>query len=425
VSNVVDIQVSWGDFDMGSVKKYPIKIFSMFSGIGGFELGIINAIGEKAQFIGYSEIDKYAVSIYEKNIQIYERHYGKKKLQSTDTNLCRPTTTTGSEAGQCEQLNNGSNEGLSIAGGHKNYGDCTKINWGDVPGFDLLVGGFPCQAFSIAGKRLGFDDTRGTLFFEIARAIKEKRPKYFLLENVKGLLSHDSGRTFKTIITTLAELGYDLQWQVLNSKNFGVPQNRERVFIIGCLRGESIGQVFPVGGMCKENTETSTLKTIRSGYYKQGFGSQLVYKGAVMSEKNKQWLNDGKQNSRNFPQGQRVYGTEGIASTIAGNAGGLGGKTGLYEVKAVLTPDRAEKRQNGRRMKEDGEPSFTLTGQDIHGVSYENKIRRLTPTECERLQGFPDGWTEGVSDTQRYKCLGNAVSVPVIEAIIKRLYATL
>ena len=146
--------------------------------------------------IGYSEIDKYA-------IQIYEKHFN-----------------------------------------HKNYGSITDINAAELPDFDLICGGFPCQSFSIAGKRRGFDDTRGTLFFDICRIIKKKQPRLILLENVKGLLSHDQGRTFRTIITKIDELGYDCQWQVLNSKNFGVPQNRERVFIIGHLRNGSRARYF-------------------------------------------------------------------------------------------------------------------------------------------------------------------------------------
>ena len=209
--------------------KQTLRYFSLFSGIGGFELGIQQAIkmGQKTVSkgisstpnrgnfdvrwqwpcswgklvcIGFSEIDKYAT-------QIYKTHF--------------PT--------------------------HKEYGNVSEINWSDTENFDLLVGGFPCQAFSIAGKRQGFCDTRGTLFFEIARCLKEKHPRLLLLENVKGLLSHDKGRTFGTILNTLDELGYDLQWQVLNSKNFGVPQNRERVFIVGHLRGTSRPEVFPIG----------------------------------------------------------------------------------------------------------------------------------------------------------------------------------
>jgi len=169
----------------------------MFSGIGGFEYGIQQAL-PKAERVGYSEIDKYA-------IKIYEKHFPK----------------------------------------HKNYGDATKINPRELPNFDLLCAGFPCQAFSIAGKRRGFEDTRGTLFFEIVRILKTKRPKIILLENVKGLLSNQKGQTFATIIQTLSELGYDLQWMVLNSKFFGVPQNRERVFIIGNIREEPRPEILP------------------------------------------------------------------------------------------------------------------------------------------------------------------------------------
>lgn len=163
-----------------------IKIFSSFSGIGGFELGIIKAIGERANFIGYSEIDSYA-------IQIYTKHY--------------PL--------------------------HKNFGDITKINPKDIPDFDLFVGGVPCQSWSIAGKRKGFEDSRGTMWFECFRIIKVKKPKYLLLENVKGLLSHDGGKSMERICEELCGCGYAIDFEVLNSKNFGVPQSRERVFIIG------------------------------------------------------------------------------------------------------------------------------------------------------------------------------------------------
>ncbi len=297
----------------------------------------------------------------------------------------------------------------------------------------MLCGGFPCQAFSIAGKRRGFKDTRGTLFFEVARIIKAKKPKIVFLENVKGLLSHgqstfktawhseksQGSKTFQIIIETLWELGYDVQWMVLNSKFFGVPQNRERVFIIGSLRGTSRPEILPFGKSSEEtiqfgegNERQETAWAIRGRDYKDGTNFQ-----------------------------------------------------------AVLTPDRENKRQNGRRFKDDGEPSFTLTGQDVHGVAIVQpaqlvnknrakkpydpndremkikvrddetsytvksaahecmvkqnmKIRRLTPIEFERLQGFPDNWTEGVSDTQRYKQMGNAVTVNVIQAIAETLIIT-
>lgn len=401
-----------------------MKYFSLFSGIGGFELGILNAYvdttdrktnrrgkatpktrnserytesksagperGRSGKYdhrsrsgqkpitcVGYSEIDKYA-------IEIYKKHFPEQK----------------------------------------NYGDIRKINPKKLPDFDLLVGGFPCQAFSIAGKRKGFKDTRGTLFFEIARILRSKKPKRFLLENVKGLLSHDNGDTFKTIISTLTKLGYDVQWQVLNSKNFGVPQNRERVFIIGHLRGTPRPKIFP---FTENNSEDIVLPTITTrvtadsnGTYvgKRPKQKDLKYIGAVMSERNKKWLEDGKQLSRNFPQGNRIYDAKGIATTLASEAGGLGAKTGLYAVGGL---------QAHQKPRKDGvSPTLTQAmgmggGQTPIVWSKKIKIRRLTPTECERLQGFPDGWTNGVSDTQRYKVLGNAVTTNVVQAIVKKL----
>ena len=174
-----------------------IKFFDMFAGIGGFRSGL-EAIGG-FECVGYCEIDKYAK-------QAYEAMY--------DT------------------------------GGELYFDDARKIVPEQLPDFDLLVGGFPCQSFSIAGARKGFDDTRGTLFFEIARIAAVKKPKYLFLENVPGLLNHDSGRTFETNLRTLDELGYDVCWQVLNSKNFGVPQSRNRVFIIGYHRGQCAGEVL-------------------------------------------------------------------------------------------------------------------------------------------------------------------------------------
>ncbi len=281
----------------------------MFSGIGGFEYGIHNIIQQRQEerernnlsfkrgeciqhperpdrepapvCIGFSEIDKYA-------IQIYRGHFPN----------------------------------------HKGYGDVKKINWKTVEDFDFLVAGFPCQAFSTAGRQQGFRDTRGTLFFEIARCLREKQPRLFLLENVKGLLSHDKGYTFLTIITTLDGLGYDLQWQVLNTKDFGIPQNRERVFIVGHLRGTGRPEIFPIGGNDKKSSR-EVCPTIRATHHKSGDNQPVIREGP--------------------------------------------------------------------------------------------RIRRLTPIECERLQGFPDGWTEGVSDTQRYKCLGNAVTTNVVSSIFMQI----
>ena len=373
-----------------------MKYFSTFSGIGGFELGI----GSEHECVGFSEIDKYAIGIYKKHF---------------------PT--------------------------HQNYGDITKINTDELPDFDMLCGGFPCQAFSVAGKRGGFNDTRGTLFFEIARILKAKQPRLVFLENVKGLTNHDGGRTFQTIISALDELGYDLQWQVLNSKNFGVPQNRERVFIIGNLRGTSRPQIFPFRG--------------------DGEETDLAIKRIAHMQK--------------FRRYNQTYDASGIVESLDTSGGGGHQPCVVPTLRAsdykrgdnqtvvaipVLTPDRLEKRQNGRRFKEDGEPAFTVTAQDRHGVVIKEatktgyaiaeegdsinlavpnsatprgrvgkgiaqtldtgmqqytlqgmRVRRLTPLECERLQSYPDGWTEGISDSQRYKTIGNGVTVNVIRAI--------
>ena len=330
-------------------------------------------INRRWECIGYSEIDKYAITTYEKHFK------------------------------------------------HKNYGDAKYIDWNSVPDFDMLCGGFPCQAFSLAGRRKGFDDTRGTLFFEICKGIENKKPQYIFLENVKGLLNHEDGKTFRTILQKIDELGYDAEWQILNSKHFGVPQNRERVFIIGHLRGKGFRQIFPITGTGKEpNKWAASLQ--HPGH------SGGNYKGMNMIKEL-----TGKR------QGYRVYDPKGIMATTNSTPGGITKDNCI----AVLTPDRLEKRQHGPRFKKNGEPSFTLTGQDIHGVmisktvriggrgtltkkhnwdSYQigKRIRRLTPTECERLQGFPDGWTEGVSESQRYKQLGNAVTVNVIEAIVRQ-----
>lgn len=418
-----------------------IRFFDMFSGIGGFRAGLERAGGFTC--IGHCEIDKHAEKAYRAAYNIKE------------------------------------NEVF--------YEDARKINPETMPEFDLLCGGFPCQAFSVAGRRKGFDDSRGTLFFEIARLARERRPPYLLLENVPGLLSHDQGRTFAAILDTLCDLGYSVEFQVLNSKDFGVPQSRRRVYIVGYLNPGCAGKILPFRG-----TNPETLKC----------------------------LIDGRQDSR-------VYDPSGVGKTLLAKSGGIGGKTGLYAVgynrntgitgkirfaytltasgyrglnrrhtqnavletdaeenaqkiilRAVLNPERAKVRQNGRRIKTENEPMFTLTSQDRHGVlmikeatksgckaahpgdsvdlsfAEQNtrrgrvgkniahtldtgssqgvvtpnlRIRRLTPRECFRLQGFSelqiDKFLSVDSDTQAYKQAGNAVTVNVVHALGLRLKA--
>lgn len=337
-----------------------MKFLDLFAGIGGFRLGMESAGHE---CVGFCEIDKFARTSY-------------KAMHDTEGEVEMHDITTVSDE--------------FIRG---------------IGSIDVICGGFPCQAFSIAGKRKGFEDTRGTLFFEIARFASILRPRYLFLENVKGLLNHEGGATFETILRALDDLGYDVEWDCINSAAY-IPQNRERVFIIGHLRGERTRKIFPF----ERNDKSIT------SYKRQRF-----------------------------------------------------------IIIPVLTPDRIEKRQNGRRFKEDGDEMFTLTAQDRHGIlvreatskgyaealpgdsvniSHPNsdtrrgrvgkgiantlltgeeqavvtdnyRIRKLTPRECWRLQGFPD-WAfdrakEVNSDSQLYKQAGNSVTVPVIADIAKRL----
>jgi len=335
---------------------------------------------------------------------------------------------------------------------HRNYGDATQLVPDTLPDFDFLIAGFPCQAFSIAGKRQGFDDARGTLFFEIARVLSHKRPSHFLLENVGGLRSHDGGRTMQRILGVLSSLGYFVEVPLLNSKNFGVPQNRERVFFIGHLGERCEREILSVengnedafGSFGQRNDISHTITNDDKAR-----GSYVIASTAILSKGGKRKNRDsascvtgGGHSGGNHSdmdliqigghgnsQGGRVYAPTGISQTISSVGGGQGAKTGLYAIP-VLTPDRPTKRQNGRRMKDQGEARFTLTAQDQHGVFNGQRIRRLTPVECERLQGLPDDYTalgryaeevRPVSDTQRYKGLGNAFTVNVIEAIITEM----
>lgn len=287
-----------------------MKFLDLFAGIGGFRLGMESAGHE---CIGFCEIDKFARASY-------------KAIHNTE--------------------------------GEIELHDITRVTDDEVRAIgvvDVICGGFPCQTFSIAGTRRGFEDTRGTLFFEIARFASILKPKYLFLENVKGLLNHDKGNTFETILSALDELGYDVEWQVLNSKNFGVPQNRERIYIIGHLRETSGRQIFPI-------SETRSDKSIiQLGNIKktESFGGN--------------------------PQCGRVYSPAGLAPCL-------------------------NTMQGGQR-----EPKIFIDG----------KIRKLTPRECWRLQGFPD-WTfdkaqEVNSNSQLYKQAGNSVTVNVIAAIAKEL----
>lgn len=304
--------------------------------------------------------------------------------------------------------------------------DIRDVSAGDIPDADLLVGGFPCATFSVAGKRTGFslDDTRGTLAFEMFRLARDKAIPYILFENVKGLLNHDGGRTFEIILEVLDGMGYDCQWELLDSQNFGVPQHRERVFLIGHLRGKPRPKVFPIGATSRSNAQSD--KEEREG--RQGFFSHIsptldahYYKGG----------NSRQYVVEQFIRRDNAFRTfENVAPTLLAHMG-TGGNNVPF-VRPVLDVARVNKKPNGRLIKDDGDPMYTITAQDRHGVLTGDDegfaLRKLTPLECERLQGLPDGWTEyyddgrRVSDSERYERCGRTISIPVVEAIGRRLH---
>lgn len=294
-----------------------MKFLELCAGIGGFRQALENL---RCKCVGYSEIDKYA-------IKLYSAWYND----------------------EC------------------NFGDVTKIEAEKLPDFELLVGGFPCQAFSVAGKRGGFNDTRGTIFFDFARIMKAKKPKFAIFENVKGLLNHDGGKTYETMLRTLDELGYNAQWGILNTRFHGLPQNRERVYIVANLRERSSTKIlFERGNGSADKVERTQQSIIGDYYTKSGKTHQ---RSGVLNENSIApclTVSDCKE-----PRMVKI-----------------GAKTGLY--------------------------------------SAGDKVRRLTPKECFRLQGFKDemvelGYKLGISDTQLYKMAGNAVSVPVVEWVAQKV----
>ena len=364
----------------------------MFAGIGGFREGLTRAGGFTC--VGHCECDKYAKRSY---------------------------------------------RALFDCKGEWYIEDARNADPATMPDFDLLCGGFPCQAFSLAGRRQGFGDPRGTLFFELARLAEARHPRYLLFENVPGLLSHDGGRTFAAILHTLDRLGYGVEWQVLNSKDFGVPQSRRRVYIVGYLDDRCRGKILPF-------TETA--------------GTSLAQ-------------------IRREAQGERSYSPDGVSCTLAAQAGGFGGRTGLYAVGLPIkeAPRKGYKiaypgdsidisyySTNTRRGRVGHKIAHTLTTsstqgtlcfidmnrdpetteiarcltakqnggirnhkREASGVLFAGRIRRLTPRECLRLQGWQDDRIDKVlaiqSDNQIYRQAGNGVTVTVVEAIGRRLAA--
>ncbi len=300
-----------------------IKAIDLFAGIGGIRLGFANTFKENIEFVFSSEIDKFAKQTYLANF------------------------------------------------GEEPHDDITKISELDIPNHDILLAGFPCQAFSIAGKRLGFEDTRGTLFFEVARIAKYHKPKIIFLENVKGFVNHDKGNTFKIVKETLEELGYKVFAEVLNAKDFGVPQNRERIYIIGFLNHnikfefpKPLGNIVKVGDILEDNVDEKYTIS------------------------DKIWIGHQRRKKEHKAKGN------GFGYSIFNNNSNY-----TSTISARYYKD----------------------GSEILIEQKDKNPRRLTPKEAKKLQGFDENFKIVVSDVQAYKQFGNSVCVPVIEAISKEI----
>ena len=365
-----------------------IRYFEAFAGIGAFRSAFEKVGGFEC--VGWCEIDRFAQKAY-------------RALYDTEREVF--------------------------------YDDITKIDYGSMPDFDLLVGGPCCQSFSVAGRRLAFEDDRGNLFFDYIRILEVKRPHYFIAENVPNLLGISQGECFRIILERISELGYSMCWRVLNSAGFGIPQSRRRLFLVGYLGDRCPAEILSFGRGDEENGRERKPEQLIGG-----------------------------------SQGSRVYSTNGTAVTQCSGSGGRGGKTGMYLIdynenpritdtarcitarqnsgmshhkgehsavfceymadseapRAILNPFKETTRQNGRRIKNPDEPMFTITVTDRHGVVHRGRIRRLMPVECWRLQGFEKAQFEkvaatGMSDAQLYKQAGNSITVAVVEAIAKNL----
>lgn len=312
-----------------------MKFIDLFAGIGGFRYAL-ESLGCKCVFS--SEWDKYCQESY--------------KLNFNDTP----------------------------------FGDITQIDEKEIPSFDILCGGFPCQPFSVSGKQRGFSDTRGTLFFDIARIVAYHKPKVILLENVKNLKAHNDGATFEVISNTLNELNYNIYYQVLNAKNFGLPQNRERIAIV-CIRKDiDSGKFkFPVG--CDKLVTISDIKEPDDKTEKYILKRNDIH---IDFDKLKKAEEEGKVNKpvqigviANGGQGNRIYHENGIGITLAASSGGAAPKTGAYYI-------------NG-------------------------KVRRLSPREAARLQGFPESFKIIDNDSQSLKQFGNSVPINLLKEVFKGL----
>jgi DNA (cytosine-5)-methyltransferase 1 len=412
-----------------------IKFIDLFAGTGGIRLGFEQALKKfdlQSKCVYSSEIDKNACKSYELNF------------------------------------------------GHNPYSDITQVE--ELPEFDFMLAGFPCQAFSYAGKRRGFGDTRGTLFFDVERLLKKYRPKGFLLENVRGLTTHDKGRTFETIVNSLHSLGYKVEYRLLNSSNFNVAQNRVRIYILGILEEDFDIKVQSDTGavdshnFVQRNGQKSLFEEERDfAVVKDVLEAQPDSKYFCSEEFTSQ-LHKVIGSDLNQLHGYRLIDTRNGNSIHSWELGIKGGcSDDEIEFMNLLIANRRKKifgtHQDGKALTKDqiqtfytkenfdsvtssliekgylsnydkkynpvcGNMSFevfkfldpesisiTLTASDTNrlGVVQNGKARRLTPRECARIQGFPDTYKLLENDNAVYKQMGNAVSVPVIETLITHL----
>ncbi|MFR5520550.1 MAG: DNA cytosine methyltransferase [Lachnospira eligens] len=318
------------------MKKEPntlkgIRVIDLFAGIGGFHLAL-SSFG--ADIVYASENDIKAAEVYENNFKL------------------------------------------------KPHGDITKEDINNIPAHEILCAGFPCQPFSISGKQLGFNDTRGTLFFDVARIAKEKQPAIIFLENVKNFESHNNGNTLKVINKTLDEIGYTPFYKVLDASDYGIPHSRKRIYIVAFRKDLEISEFeFPTPIPLKKHIKDIIIKNENISKYILPARYDIIWKDNIHPKLNNKPLRIGTVNKGG--QGERIYSTNGTGITLSAYGGGIGAKTGLYLI--------------------------------------DGNVRRLTPKECLKLQGFPVTYKLCNNDNVSYKQLGNSVVVNVLQLIIEKI----
>ena len=360
-----------------------MTFMSLFSGVGGMDIGF----PKDWQCVGFSEIDKYAS-------MVLKYHF---------PNI-------------------------------KNYGNITTIRTDELPDFDMLAGGSPCQDFSIAGKRRGLAGAKSSLAWEYIRILRDKKPRYFIWENVKGTLSSRNGWDFANLISAFSESGYNLWWQVLNAKNFGVPQNRERIFVVG-FRDQYPPEVFFESKDTRPIADVGTTKpNDRIGQHDRVFGTDGIIGalGAVDYKQPPQILVKNKGESQHY----RLYDENGLAPTLQSQSGMSSQKHPFIFAQRGRNSQNPKSRKSGLPTEQMFEPNLegianTLTSVEKDNYVFDKQVRKLLPIECERLMSWPDDWTRygidekentiEISDSQRYKMCGNGVVSNVVKTLVETL----